>query len=85
LVASNTFAERETDQKRKELARESLLFYLGRLDPATGPLQLKSAIKQTFAELNGVNAGALMNECLSEVRAKASMWGTTGQQLLKGK
>jgi hypothetical protein len=81
LLASNVFAQRETDQQRKELAHQSLLFFLGRLDPRMTPPQLASALKQTAAALNGVNAASLMNECVTELRAKATMFDSVGRQL----
>lgn len=81
LVVSSVFSQRETDQQRKEVAHQSLLFYLGRLDPRTSAPQLASALKQTADALNGVNAGSLMNECLGEPRTKASLFDSVLRQL----
>ena len=85
LLASNVFAQRETDQRRKDLAHQTLLFYLGRLDPRMSETQLKSALKHTAEGLKGVNAPVLMNPCLVELRAKASMLETAGHQLQQSK
>lgn len=85
LLASNVFAQREADQQRKDLAHQTLLFYLGRLDPRMSAPQLKSALKQTADGLRGVNAPVLMNQCLVELRAKASMLETAAQQLQQSK
>ena len=85
LLASNVFAQRETDQQRKDLAHQTLLFYLGRLDPRMSAPQLKSELRQTAEGLKGVNAPMLMNACLVELRAKASMLETAGHQLQQSK
>ena len=85
LLASNIFAQHETDQQRKALAHEALLFYLGRLDPRTSSSQLKTALKLTADGLKGVNAASLMNACLVELRAKGNMLQAVGQQLQQGK
>ena len=85
LLASNIFAQHETDQQRKALAHEALLFYLGRLDPRTSASQLKTALKLTADGLKGVNAASLMNACLVELRAKGNMLQAVGQQLQQGK
>lgn len=85
LLASNVFAEHETDQRLKEIASQDLVFYLGRLDPHMSGPQLKIALKQTRDSLQGVNAGALMNECLVEFRAKAALLQGTAQQVKQGK
>lgn len=81
LLASNMFAQRSADQQHKELAHQSLLFYLGRLDPRLTPPQLASALKQSAGALNGVNAASLMNECLVDLRGKAALFDTVVQQL----
>src|SRR5579872_5858748 len=85
LLASSVFAQRETDTQRKELARQTLLFYLGRLDPRMSAPQLKSALKETGEQLQGVNGASLMNECLAELRAKVAILDAAGQQPQKAK
>ena len=79
LIASNAFAQKETDQQRKELAHQTLLFYLGRLDPQISSLQLRSALRQAGGALANVNAGSLMNECVAELRSKAGTWDAARQ------
>ena len=85
LLASNTFAQRETDPKQKSLAEGVLYFYLGRVDPRSSPQQLKSALKQAGVSLRGVGAAPLMNACLREMETKAQLLQTIGQQLQQGK
>lgn len=85
LLASNVFAQRATDPKQKELAQQMLLFYLGRLEPRTSSAQLKSSLKLALDGLKTTSAGPLMNNCLSEFRAKAQMFETAGQELQQGK
>lgn len=85
LLASNTFAQKETDPKKKALAEGVLYFYLGRVDPRSSPLQLKNALKQAGLSLRGVGALPLMNSCLREMETKAQMLQSVGQQLQQGK
>ena len=85
LLASNVFAQRETDPKLKAVAQETLYFYLGRLDPRTTPEQLKAGLKRTLVSLKGVNAAALMSACAHEFQAKGQMLQSVGQEVQQGK
>lgn len=85
LLASNVFAQKETDPKMRTMAYQTLDFYLGRINPRTTPTQLKTALKLTADGLKGVNAAPLMNACLRDFRAKAAMVQSVAQQLQQGK
>jgi hypothetical protein len=85
LLASNVFAQNETDPKQKTLALQTLYFYLGRIEPQTSPQQFKAALKRTADALKGVSAGPLMNACVRELQTKAEMLQSVGQELQQGK
>ena len=85
LLASNVFAQKETDPKMRTLAFQMLDFYLGRLSPRITPSQLKTALKLTSDGLKGVNPTMLMNACLRDFRAQAAMVQSVSQQLQQGK
>src|ERR1700760_1039462 len=61
LLASNVFAQKETDPKQRTLALQTLYFYLGRIEPQTSSQQFKAALKRTADALKGVGAAPLMN------------------------
>ena len=85
LLASNVFAQKETDPKAKNLAFQTLYFYLGRIDPRTSEVQLKASLKRAGEALKGVAAGPLMNECAHELQTKAQLLEAVGKDLQQGK
>jgi hypothetical protein len=85
ILASNVFVQREPDATKKALAGQTLAFYLGRLNPSTTAPQLKAALKTSADTLKGVDAAGLMNECLVDLRTKAQLLQTVGQQIQQGK
>lgn len=85
LIASNLFVEHETDANRRELAKQTLYFYLGRLGERTSPSQLSAAIKQAAEKLKGANSAQLMNACVHELQTKAQLLQSAGRQIKQAK
>ena len=85
IIASNVFVQHETDEKQKEMAQQTMTFYLGRLNPRTTETELRTGLKLAADGLKGTNALPLMNNCLHELQAKAQMLQAAGQQVEQGK
>lgn len=85
LLASNLFMQRETDPKLRNLAAQTLYFYLGRIDPRVTPQQLKVGLRQAGEALHGANAVPLMNSCSHELQAKAQTLQSVAGELQQAK
>lgn len=85
LIASNLFAQHETDANRRELAKQTLYFYLGRVGEGTSQSQLSAALKTAAEKLKGANSALLMNACVHNLQTKAQLLESAGQQLKAGK
>jgi hypothetical protein len=85
LIASNVFAQRETDANKRDVAKQTLYFYLGRLDPRMTASQLGAALKRASDSLKGASAAPLMNACLHELQTKSEVLQMAGQQAKQAK
>lgn len=85
LIASNLFVQHETDANRRDLAKQTLYFYLGRLGERTSQSQLSAALKQAAEKLKGANSAQLMNACVHDLQTRAQLLQSAGQQLKQGK
>lgn len=67
LLVSNTFAEKETDPQRKQLATLSISFYLGRVDARLSPTQFRAAVTALSKEAAHTDFGTIMTACAKNV------------------
>jgi hypothetical protein len=81
LLASNMVAQKVKEPKAKQVAEASAYYYLGRLDPAVTPEQLRQAFMREQKALMGKNAGVLMRACVGRIQERAAMVQRVSQQL----
>jgi hypothetical protein len=85
LIASNLFVQHETDANRRDLARQTLYFYLGRLGERTSQSQLSTSLKDAAEKLKAANSAELMNACVHNLQTRVQLLESAGQQLKGGK
>jgi hypothetical protein len=70
LMLSNLFTKAATEDQAKQVARQSLAFYLGRLDGRATPQALTAAMRAQAPTIDPKAAGPAMNACTARL-AKA--------------
>jgi hypothetical protein len=71
FVLSNFFAKSDKDPKRRMLAAESTIFYLGRLD---GRADSRAIVSGLHSQIDPKSAGPLMTACAQHLgRAEQTM------------
>ncbi len=74
FLLSNVFARAEKDDKRRTLAGQAAMFYLGKIDGRVNPQALGAAIR---TPLNQQTAGIQMTACAQRLgRAEMALQGT---------
>lgn len=70
LLASNAFAQRETEPAKKQLAMVASAFYLGRLDARISNDQLKNAVQAQAKAMSFASLAPTMNDCVKRLQQK---------------
>jgi hypothetical protein len=67
LMLSNLFTKAATDDRAKQIARQTLAFYLGRLDGRATPQALTAAMRAQATTIDPKIAGPAMNGCAARL------------------
>jgi len=67
LMLSNFFTKAATDDRAKQVARQTLIFYLGRLDGRATPQALTAAMRAQAPTIDPKAAGPAMNACAARL------------------
>lgn len=67
LLLSNAFSKSANNEQAKQVAAQTLLFYVGRLDGRMAPAALESAMRTQSASIDPKTAGAEMTACASRL------------------
>ena len=74
LLLSNGFARGAKDERAKQVAAETLVFFVGRLDGRAAPQVLTNAMRSQATSIDPKNAGPEMTTCAARVaRAKQAI------------
>jgi hypothetical protein len=73
LLLSNAFGQTGTDDRAKQMARQSLLFYLGRLDGRAEAQAITAAVRSQGPAIDPKNASAEMNGCVARMERTQQM------------
>lgn len=67
LMLSNLFTRAATEDRAKQVARQSLAFYMGRLDGRASPQALAAAMRAQAPTIDPRAAGPAMNACAARM------------------
>lgn len=71
LLLSNVFGKAGNNEKAKEVASETMVFYIGRLDSRSDDQAITRAMRAQAPTIDAKTAGQEMNACVTRVtRAK---------------
>lgn len=74
LLLSNGFAKGAKDERAKQVAAETLIFFIGRLDGRAAPQALTNAMRSQATSIDPKTAGPEMTACAARVaRAKQAI------------
>lgn len=73
LLLSNAFGQAGTDDRAKQMARQSLIFYLGRLDGRAEAQAITAAVRTEGPAIDPKKASDEMNGCVARMERTQQM------------
>ena len=73
IVLATGFSKQATSANQQKIAEDTLYFYLGRVGAEMNSAQFKAALDAEAKTITDANAGTLMAECVSPVKAKVQL------------
>jgi hypothetical protein len=70
IVLASGFLNQSKDPTQKQLAEDSLYFYLGRMNGQPSSAQFKAQLDAQQKTITDANAGTLMGQCVDAVKVK---------------
>ena len=68
LLLSNAFGQAGTDDRAKQVARQSLIYFLGRIDGRADAAAITAAVRAQAATIDQKTAATDMNACVARMQ-----------------
>jgi len=85
LMLSNLFTKAATDDRAKQIARQTFAFYLGRLDGRATPQALTAVMRAEAPAIDPKIAGPAMNACVGRLGRAQQAVQSAGRALVPAK